>query len=158
MSFRRREDIVGGEFAGESGIGLDARSVGHGLSGTERPARSAVGLISDVSDAGAVGPLLSCVEAVGDGGLVDRHHRSTVLVRRRGSVLHIHQLLLQLLYTEVGRLGLPQVLLLVDIVDESGSGEGLGSGLDLVARLDDECRNRQGEQGKSEQLHYRVID
>ncbi|PAV69021.1 hypothetical protein WR25_13927 [Diploscapter pachys] len=35
-----REDIVGGEFAGEGGVGLDASSVGHGLGGTERPARS----------------------------------------------------------------------------------------------------------------------
>ena len=35
-----REDIVGGEFAGEGTIGLDACSVGHGLGGTERPAGS----------------------------------------------------------------------------------------------------------------------
>ena len=41
-----------------------------------------------------------------DGGLVDRHLRSAVLVRRRGSVLHVHQLLLEGLDAEAGHLSL----------------------------------------------------
>ena len=35
-----REDLVGGEFDVDGTIGMNARSVGHGLGGTERPARS----------------------------------------------------------------------------------------------------------------------
>lgn len=46
--------------------GGDADAVGHGFNGAKRPARAAVGLVTDSGNGGALGPSSTGVEGVGD--------------------------------------------------------------------------------------------
>lgn len=161
------EDIVGGD--GDLGLSRagDADTVAHGLSSSEGPAGSAGGLVSDEADAvTAGGPLGTGVEGVGDGVVVDVLVGAGILHVLLGHLDHLdsHQSLLDAL-REVGELGreigLPEGLLLVDIVDEVQSGESLllggqGTSLEEVGGLllleNNGIDGSEAEQGKKELL------
>jgi len=63
------EQVLGGDSGLQGLVGGDADSVGDGLDSTEGPARAAVGLISDLRDGLALGPLLSGIKVLRESGV-----------------------------------------------------------------------------------------
>lgn len=110
-------------------LGLDADSVGDGLSGSEGPARSTGGLVTDELDGLALGPLGAGVEGGWDGGEDFSAFGGTDLVGVGGGVLSVHHTGTHLLIRDFrvfrGEHGLGRV----DVIDEGLSGEGLQGGL-----------------------------
>ncbi|GMT10917.1 hypothetical protein PFISCL1PPCAC_2214, partial [Pristionchus fissidentatus] len=114
-----REEIVGGEGRLLGSIGGNADTVGHGLGGSECPACSSVGLVTDGSDSLAGRPLLTSVESSREGGRdfgVDLEGG----VSGQAGVLDGHQTVSVGLLRD---LGLQKLLGVVDVVTERFSGD-----------------------------------
>jgi hypothetical protein len=133
-----RQDILSGEVSLVGAVGVDANTIGHGLSSAESPAGAASALVADVLGGRAFRtPLLTSIEAVRQVDVANDSLERQLLAALKSTAEVTSVADRSLFETRVERSG-PGGLDAVDQVNELGalSGSGLGEGRSLQRLTD----------------------